>query len=143
LKNFSERHIMFRKELVNEAEVITECIEYRNALNHVVGVILFSLGVGCVGTPNPQRMALVGLSIVAPILLYAYQQFPPSIKALRQLYDETKDAEIGKLLCHIENEHMNYKVMFSIYLIYIVGFLFYALVLLSKDFSCWIKTVSS
>lgn len=130
-------------ELANDKEVIEECIKYNNAMNQLVGIILFSLGVGCVGTPNPQRMALVGLMIVIPIIIYAYKRFPPTIKTLRQLKKETNDDEVSHLLCQIEKNHLNIKIVISDYLVYLAGILFYTLVLFSEDFVWWIKAASS
>lgn len=132
---------MIDSELINEKEIIEECLIYQSTMNNVVGIILFTIGVGCIGTPNPQRMALVGLGLVFSILFYASQQFPPTIKALRQLKKETNSAEISDLLCRVENKHLNYKVLLSKYLIYLIGVLFYALVLFCEGFTCWIKTI--
>ena len=39
---------MIDSELINEKEIIEECLIYQSTMNNVVGIILFTIGVSCI-----------------------------------------------------------------------------------------------
>lgn len=124
--------------LLIETKVNEECNHYNNVLNNVVGLMLLNLGVACVGTPNPQKMALVGLIVVAPVLLYATRQFSPIVKKLR-MEKKAGNKSSAILLQFINKKHLGVKSLLSDCPIYFVSTLFYFSVLLFPKFTEWIK----
>ena len=128
-------------ELFDEEQVIKEAKKHNQYLNSVLGTVAFTLGLTCVGMQNTTKASLFTLGIIIPLVMQAFKYFPPEITALRQLYKETKKAEVKKTLNELENKYYGFKSMLVGNFIYIYGFSFYLLVLLVPNFSVYINKI--
>ena len=91
--------------------------------------------------PNSGKAAVFSLGIIVPLIWLAFKYYPPEIKALRDLYKETKNKEVKEALDKLEKKYYGFKSMLTGNFIYLYGFVFYFLVLLVPEFSEYIKSI--
>jgi hypothetical protein len=94
-----------RSKLLSEGELAAEAKAYSNWLNWVFAVLTANMAIGALQFPQPWKIALLGLVVVAPMYMFAFVSFPASLRALRALHKETQDSEVKRLLEYYEAKY--------------------------------------
>ncbi len=128
-------------QLFDESTVKAECKIHNDFLNSVLGLVAFTVGLTCAGMPNTQKAAAVSLGVIIPLVIQSFFHFPPTITALRQLYNETKDNHVKEVLSYLENKYLGYKSVLTKNILYWYGFSFYLAVLFWPGLSTWLKQI--
>ncbi len=103
----------------------SEYAKWKEILNVGVGVLSFTLGIACLGTPCPGLWATVSLAFVLVLFLHFRRYFPKTIRHLRKQELEAIDA---LTLQGIENKYFSGAALFAGFGGYWFGFLFLCLV---------------
>jgi hypothetical protein len=131
-----------KSQLVDENKVKEESLRQNEYLNGILGIVIFSLALSCVGLPNPQKAALVLNLIIIPMVIAAIKHVPSTIITLRELRKEhPNDEEVRDLLKYLEKKYLGFHSAMKNNLVYLGGITFYILVLFSSDFTDWFKAV--
>ncbi len=119
-----------------------EIERYFNILNLQLGLFLFTVAMACITMSNPCKAAAVSLIMVLPLFGWAVKNhFPPTIETLRVLCQEhPSDTELAELLALTERNHFGFMHVAFNTLVFWVGFIFYAVVLVFPEFSTWVKS---
>ena len=105
-------------------EIEKEFSKWKEFLNITLGLFSFNLAISCLGTNNPQLWAFVSFIFVGILLTYGNRYFPRKIKELRKAELD----EIDRLtLKNIEVKYFGLKNFWKQWPLYLIGFLFLAL----------------
>lgn len=111
----------------------SEYAKWREALNGGVGVLSFTLGIACLGTPCPGLWASVSLIFVLVLFRHFRRYFPKTIRHLRKQEFEGIDALTWQ---GIENKYFGLTAALTGFSGYAFGFIF--LVLVASGGWCWL-----
>lgn len=103
------------------AEIEIEYAKWAEFLNIGVGLLSFSLGISCLGTPNPQATGLISLLFMLLFMTYGMKHFPNRLRELRKK-SLTGIDEI--LLRGIEDKYFGTKSLIKNFPVFITGWLF-------------------
>lgn len=126
-------------KLTEDTNIEIEVKRYSQYLNLVVGVLIFSITMGCLGLPNPQKAALFSLPIVLGLILSLTNAFPETVRIMRDLIKETNDTEEKSSLKKELKEHMDLKWVFN-NIVFFWAYLSYFAVLLYPSYATWLKS---
>lgn len=125
--------------LFNEEEVKAEVKQQSDYLNVGFGFVVFTLALACMGTPNPSKSAWFCALIVAALAFNAAQRIPVTIRTLRELEKETKDAHVIEVRKYLENKYLGAWPILRNNFLYWAGLGFYLAILLSPEFVSWLS----
>ena len=98
-----------------------EFTEWAETLNNMVGVVLFNLGVSCLGSPYPIVTATVSAAFAFLLFFRIPYKFPPTLKELRKKKLQGDDK--GKL-DEIEKKHLGFVALLKNFNVFFAGWLF-------------------
>jgi len=131
LSLFSEKEI---QDIQTEVEIHNEL------LNSVAGLITFTLALACLGFENPQKVAMMCSIVIIALLYQASRYFPPTLKVLRELEEDTKDTDVMKARKALEGKYYGWRSLLTKAVLFWYGLGFYLAVLLFPEFTTWLKT---
>lgn len=102
-------------------EIEVEYAKWADFLNIGVGLLSFSLGISCLGTPNPEITALISLIFILIFMTYSMKHFP---NKLRELRNRSLDGTDELLLIGIEAKYFGTKSLIKNFPIFLIGWLF-------------------
>lgn len=114
---------------LNEKALTAGFKRWSEFLNTAIGLVSFSLALGCLGTHRPSTNALLCLLFVTGIRVAGKDLYPASMRRLQQA--AKKDPELKKTIYAVQKKHMPYTRMFTANLPFLVGYLFLMLVMVS------------
>lgn len=98
-------------------------------LNTGVGLMSFTLAIACLGTNTPWINALLSMLIIILIRVQGKHYFPSKVEDLRRRAKEDNKAKV--LLKGLESEFLSFKTLVTGYPIFLIGFIFLSLVMIS------------
>lgn len=110
-------------------------------LNNGVGLVSFTLGLACLGTPTPSVNAGLSLVFIALIRQQGKHYFPQEIEILRKAAKGDEKARV--LLKGLEGEFFSMKVVLTQYPVFILGFIFPMFILVSPWVARWSSLLST
>jgi len=102
-------------------EIEAEYSKWGEYLNGGVGLLSFSFGLSCLGTPRPDITGFISLLFVLIFLIYGQKHFPQKLKELRK----KKLSGIDELtLLGFEKKYFGFTALFKNFPIYLIGWSF-------------------
>jgi hypothetical protein len=102
-------------------KIDSEYAKWAEFLNVGVGLLLFSLGISCLGTPRPGITGFLSLLFMLLFMVYGQKHFPRKLRELR------KASLVGideLLLLGIERKHFGIQGVFKNFPVFLAGWLF-------------------
>lgn len=102
-------------------EIESEYAKWAEFLNVGVGLLSFSLGISCLGTPRPDVTGFLSLLFMLLFMLYGQKHFPHKLRELR------KASLVGideLLLLGIERKYFGIRGVFKNFPVFFTGWLF-------------------
>lgn len=102
-------------------EIESEYAKWAEFLNVGVGLLSFSLGISCLGTPRPDVTGFLSLIFMLLFMAYGKNHFPRKLRELR------KASLVGideLLLLGIERKHFGIRGIFKHFAVFLAGWLF-------------------
>jgi hypothetical protein len=137
---FSLKVLLMSHDLVDEETVELEVNRHQEFLNIGLGLVAFTLALGCIGTPSPEKSAWLCFPVIVGLAFWAVRHFPPTIIALRKLEKETGDSQVSEVRKRLEKKYIGIKALITKNFLYWFGLAFFLGVLGSPEFVDWIKT---
>jgi hypothetical protein len=110
--------------------------------NHVIGLIVFTITLTCLGFNDPQTAAIFSF----PVILFLFSASPKGtelvlVRALINNHENQEEKEIfsKELEGFIKSQNSFLKSLKESYM-YLYGTMFYTIVLLSNDFGLWFRS---
>ena len=125
-------------KLTENTNIASEVSNYSNHLNLVVGVLIFTISLGCLSFENPQKVAFFALPIVLGLIIGIEKFFPENIRIVRNLIKETEDKSTKQELRKELREHMNFAFFFD-NLVFLWGDISFFIILLFPQYTDWLK----
>ena len=125
-------------KLTEKTNIASEVSNYSNHLNLVVGVLIFTISLGCLSFENPQKVSFFALPIVLGLIIGIEKFFPENIRIVRNLIKETEDKNTKQELRKELREHMNFTFFFD-NLVFLWGYISFFLILLFPQYTDWLK----
>ena len=102
-------------------KIEVEFTKWTETLNITVGVVLFNLGVSCLGSPDPKVTASFSTAFASLLLFHISYKFPATLKELRKKRLQGVD-EVT--LGGIENKHLGCVALLKNFYVFFAGWLF-------------------
>jgi len=102
-------------------EIETDYAKWAEFLNVGVGLVSFSLGISCLGTPRPDISGFISLTFMLMFMVYGQKHFPHRLRELRKASLVGID-EI--LLVGIEHKYFGIGSLFKSFPVFLLGWLF-------------------
>ncbi len=102
-------------------EIESEYAKWAEFLNVGVGLLSFSLGISCLGTPRPDVTGFLSLLFMLLFMVYGQKHFPRKLRELR------KASLVGideLLLLGIEHKYFGIRGIFKNFPVFLAGWLF-------------------
>ncbi|MCU6433119.1 hypothetical protein LPB67_04935 [Undibacterium sp. Jales W-56] len=93
------------ERLIKDHEYVREANAQKEWLNWVFAVTTMGLALTCLQFKSPQRPALLCLFIIVPMYCHAFQNIPPSLRALKDLKRETNDPRVISELNYLQHKY--------------------------------------
>jgi hypothetical protein len=108
-------------------EIEAEYSKWGEYLNGGIGLLSFSFGLSCLGTPRPDLTGFLSLAFVLILALYGKERFPKKLKELRkkELYGIDELALLG-----FEKKYFGFMALVKNFPVYLIGWSFLGLVTL-------------
>lgn len=102
-------------------EIEAEYSKWGEFLNGGLGLLSFSFGLSCLGTPRPDITGFLSLSFVLVFALYGKERFPKKIRELRK----KKLSGIDELtLLGFEKKYFGFVALIKNFPVYLIGWSF-------------------
>lgn len=128
-----------KTELIDIDEVRQKVISQSEYLNSFLGILAFTLGLTCLGFPEPKLAAYTCLGIIVPLYIKAIYMTPSSIYALRQFVKRTKDPHAKEVLRYLEKNFVGLRVLLTRNFIFWYGIAFFVVVVISPEWFFWLR----
>jgi predicted cobalt transporter CbtA len=99
-------------KLLPEGEMAAEAKVHSDWLNWIFAVSTATMAITALQFQHPWRVALLGLVVVVPMYFFAFVSFPASLRALREICQDTKDSEATKLLKYYESKYFGWSALY-------------------------------
>lgn len=127
--------------LFDEKKVKEEVKRHREHLNLVLGFAMFTVGVACLGTPNPQLTATFAFPVLVALIFASIRYAPETMITLRELEKGSKDPEVKEARVYLEKKYHSFWALLRGGFLYWYGVAFYLLVFGSPLFVEWIRKI--
>lgn len=102
-------------------EIEAEYSKWGEYLNGGIGLLSFSFGLACLGTPRPDITGFLSLAFILLFAAYGKERFPKRIKELRKRQLSGVDE---LTLLGFEKKYFGFRALFRNFTVYVAGWSF-------------------
>jgi hypothetical protein len=125
----ADGNVPLKPPSLNERAIKAGFKRWSEFLNNAIGLVSFSLALGCLGTHRPATNAFLSFLFVMSIRIAGKDIYPASMRRLQQAAKKRPELKTDVLIQ--QKKHMPYIRMFNANLPFLFGYVFLFLVMFS------------